>query len=107
VGVYFAVGSQSFCPQGKQTRSREISIGFGIPSSPSILKTPPTIPGVRGVTSEYGIGFLIMLAHHVYWTGLSMRVRLPLLRYIPGKIFLFSNYSAKFLNSNWVILQNT
>lgn len=35
-------------------------------------KTPPTIPGVRGATSEYGIEFLIMLAHHVYWTGLSI-----------------------------------
>jgi len=35
-------------------------------------KTPPTIPGVRGATTEYGIEFLVMLAHHVYWTGLSI-----------------------------------
>ena len=41
---------------------------FALPDS----KTPPTIPGVRGATSEYGIEFLIMLAHHVYWTGLSI-----------------------------------
>jgi len=41
---------------------------FDLPNS----KTPPTIPGVRGATSEYGIEFLIMLAHHVYWTGLSI-----------------------------------
>jgi len=27
---------------------------------------------VRGATSEYGIEFLIMLAHHVYWIGLSI-----------------------------------
>ena len=34
--------------------------------------SPSTIPGVRGATSEYGIEFLIMLAHHVYWLGLSI-----------------------------------
>ena len=27
---------------------------------------------MHGATSEYGIEFLIMLAHHVYWTGLSI-----------------------------------
>jgi regulator of replication initiation timing len=41
---------------------------FDLPDS----KTPPTILGVRGATSEYGIEFLLMLAHHVYWTGLSI-----------------------------------
>ena len=30
MGVCFAAGSQSYCPQGKQTRFREISIGYGI-----------------------------------------------------------------------------
>ena len=35
-------------------------------------QTPPSVPGVRNAASEYGIEFLIMLAHHVYWTGLSM-----------------------------------
>jgi hypothetical protein len=35
-------------------------------------KTPPTIPGVRHASSEYGIEFFVMLAHHVYWMGLSM-----------------------------------
>jgi hypothetical protein len=35
-------------------------------------QTPPSIPGVRGATSEYGIEFLVMLAHHVYWMGLSI-----------------------------------
>jgi hypothetical protein len=33
---------------------------------------PPTVPGVRNNASEYGQEFLIMLAHHVYWMGLSM-----------------------------------
>jgi len=41
---------------------------FDLPDS----KIPPTIPGVRNANSEYGIEFLIMLAHHVYWTGLSI-----------------------------------
>ena len=41
---------------------------FDLPDS----KTPPSIPGVRGATSEYGIEFLVMLAHHVYWIGMSI-----------------------------------
>ena len=41
---------------------------FDLPDSP----TPPTIPGVRNARSEYGIEFFIMLAHHVYWMGLSI-----------------------------------
>ena len=35
-------------------------------------KTPPGVPGVRNAASEYGIEFLLMLAHHVYWVGLSI-----------------------------------
>jgi len=37
-----------------------------------VSKSPPTIPGVRNAASEYGIEFLLMLAHHVYWVGLSL-----------------------------------
>jgi hypothetical protein len=32
----------------------------------------PKVPGVRNRRCEYGIEFLIMLAHHVYWLGLSL-----------------------------------
>jgi hypothetical protein len=31
----------------------------------------PKVPGVRNRRCEYGIEFLLMLAHHVYWLGLS------------------------------------
>lgn len=41
---------------------------FDLPES----KSPPTIPGVRDPRSEYGLEFLVMLAHHVYWLGLSI-----------------------------------
>ena len=41
---------------------------FDLPDS----KSPPTIPGVRDPRCEYGLEFLMMLAHHVYWLGLSM-----------------------------------
>ena len=41
---------------------------FDLPDS----KTPPMIPGVRNSRCEYGLEFIIMLAHHVYWIGLSM-----------------------------------
>jgi hypothetical protein len=41
---------------------------FDLPDS----RTPPTIPGVRNASSAYGIEFLVMLAHHVYWMGLSL-----------------------------------
>jgi hypothetical protein len=32
----------------------------------------PIIPGVRNAKCGYGIEFILMLAHHVYWMGLSM-----------------------------------
>jgi hypothetical protein len=41
---------------------------YDLPNS----QTPPSIPGVRNARSEYGIEFLVMLAHHVYWMGLSI-----------------------------------
>src|SRR5215469_3433653 len=41
---------------------------FDLPDS----QTPPAIPGVRHAASEYGLEFLVMLAHHVYWMGLSI-----------------------------------
>jgi hypothetical protein len=41
----------------------------------------PAIPGVRNVKSEYGIEFLLMLAHHVYWLGLSMDKARELIRF--------------------------
>ena len=44
-------------------------------------KTPPTIPGVRNASTEYGLEFLMMLAHHVYWVGLSMDKALEILEF--------------------------
>jgi hypothetical protein len=41
----------------------------------------PTIPGVRNVKSGYGIEFMLMLAHHVYWLGLSMDKARELIRF--------------------------
>jgi len=41
----------------------------------------PMIPGVRNAKSEYGIEFLLMLAHHVYWLGLSMDKARELIRF--------------------------
>ena len=35
-------------------------------------QTPPAVPGVRNASTEYGLEFLLMLAHHVYWVGLSI-----------------------------------
>jgi hypothetical protein len=50
---------------------------FDLPGS----KTPPTIPGVRTARSEYGIEFFLMLAHHVYWIGLSMDKALTIIEF--------------------------
>ena len=44
-------------------------------------KTPPPIPGVRNASTEYGLEFLMMLAHHVYWVGLSMDKALEILEF--------------------------
>jgi hypothetical protein len=41
---------------------------YAVPGSDNV----PKIPGVRNRRCEYGIEFLIMLAHHVYWQGLSL-----------------------------------
>jgi hypothetical protein len=41
----------------------------------------PVIPGVRKAQCEYGIEFLLMLAHHVYWLGLSMDKARELVRF--------------------------
>jgi hypothetical protein len=41
---------------------------FDLPNS----KTPPTVPGVRNSRSGFGIEFLVILAHHVFWIGLSI-----------------------------------
>ena len=44
-------------------------------------QTPPLIPGVRNASTEYGLEFLMMLAHHVYWVGLSMDKALEILEF--------------------------
>jgi hypothetical protein len=41
----------------------------------------PMIPGVRNVKSGYGIEFILMPAHHVYWLGLSMDKARELIRF--------------------------
>jgi len=44
-------------------------------------QTLPTVPGVRNAASEYGIEFLLMIAHHVYWVGLSIDKALTLMEF--------------------------
>ena len=41
----------------------------------------PTVPGVRNASTEYGIEFLLMLAHHVYWVGVSIDKALTLMEF--------------------------
>lgn len=41
----------------------------------------PVIPGVRNAKCGYGIEFILMLAHHVYWMGLSMDKARELVRF--------------------------
>ena len=41
----------------------------------------PDIPGVRNPKCCYGIEFILMLAHHVYWLGLSMDKARELVRF--------------------------
>jgi len=50
---------------------------FDLPDS----QTPPTIPGARTARSEYGIEFFLILAHHVYWIGLSIDKALTLMEF--------------------------
>jgi hypothetical protein len=46
--------------------------------------TVPTVPGVRNRRCEYGLEFLIMLAHHVYWLGLSLDKACELINFYTG-----------------------
>jgi hypothetical protein len=49
--------------------------------APATAVELPTIVGVRNAKSEYGLEFLLMLAHHVYWLGLSMDKARELIRF--------------------------
>jgi hypothetical protein len=40
--------------------------------APAGVTELPSISGVRNASCGYGIEFILMLAHHVYWLGLSM-----------------------------------
>ena len=50
---------------------------YALPDSPVL----PVIPGVRNSRCEYGFEFLLMLAHHVYWLGLSIDQACALIRF--------------------------
>jgi len=44
----------------------------------------PSIPGVRNAWCGYGIEFILMLSHHVYWLGLSMDKARKLIQFHTG-----------------------
>jgi hypothetical protein len=53
---------------------------YAVPGSANV----PEVHGVRNRKSEYGIEFLLMLAHHIYWLGLSMDNACELIRFYAG-----------------------
>jgi hypothetical protein len=53
---------------------------YAVPGSDEV----PAIPGVRNRHCEYGIEFLLLLAHHVYWLGLSFDKACELIHFYTG-----------------------
>lgn len=52
--------------------------------APENTQTLPTIPGIRGNTSEYGIEIIVALAFLVYWIGISIDKAREIFEFFTG-----------------------